>query len=154
MRPGRAVRPAPAASFLVPPAPRTLPPSAGYNDGGRAPSLVRPDVGGWDLSPGYNPHETLEPRRLLATLAGTVYDDPDLDGVHAAGEAPVPGVTVFVDSNNNRFPAGGEPTAVTDAAGAYTLDSGAATGDLQLRVYLDPFFDPWGPTAPAGGLRV
>jgi subtilisin-like proprotein convertase family protein/subtilisin family serine protease len=45
--------------------------------------------------------DRLEPRTLLASIAGTVFNDVDLDGVIDAGEAGAAGFTVWADTNNN-----------------------------------------------------
>ncbi len=55
------------------------------------------------------------------TLNGTVWNDINGNGGQDPGEAGLPGVTVFADTNDNTSPDPGEPSAVTDASGAYTL---------------------------------
>ena len=45
--------------------------------------------------------ESLEARRVLATVAGTVFDDLNNDAVRDAGDPPIAGVVVFLDTNGN-----------------------------------------------------
>src|SRR3954453_12544953 len=49
----------------------------------------------------YYATESLEPRLLLATVSGTVFDDQDADGRQDFLERGLAGWTVFVDGNNN-----------------------------------------------------
>ena len=62
-----------------------------------------------------------------ARVAGTVFDDLNLDGVIDPGEQPAAGQTVYLDLNRNGINDVGEPSAVTDAAGRYAfeLDAGS-----------------------------
>ena len=57
------------------------------------------------------------------SFTGDVFDDADGDGSweKLAGESGRPGVTVYVDANDNRTPDAGEPTAVTDAKGRFSF---------------------------------
>ena len=74
--------------------------------------------------------EPLEPRRLLATIEGSIWNDVDNDGLRDFFEDPRPGVTVYLDENRNGlFEApdpetgeGGEPSAVTDEDGNYRFE--------------------------------
>lgn len=45
--------------------------------------------------------DALEPRRLLASISGTIFYDIDLDGAQESGETGVAGWSVFADLNNN-----------------------------------------------------
>jgi uncharacterized protein (DUF2141 family) len=61
----------------------------------------------------------------FASISGTKWDDPDQDGVHTSGEAPVPGVTITLSRAGMV-----DVTAVTDADGKYSfgkLEAGAYT---------------------------
>jgi len=66
--------------------------------------------------------EKLELRRLLSVgIAGVVYQDLNGDNVRQVGETGLGGRTLFRDVNGNgRFDVG-EPSAVSDASGAYRL---------------------------------
>lgn len=65
------------------------------------------------------------------TFAGKVWTDVNANRLMDRGEPPVPGVTVFVDYNNNIRLDPGEPTAVTDAKGQYTLKNVTARGTVR-----------------------
>ncbi len=58
-------------------------------------------------------------RERIGTIQGTVWNDDNGDGVIAATESGLNGRTVFLDLNNDGSLTDGEPTAVTNAAGAY-----------------------------------
>src|SRR5687768_11627384 len=67
--------------------------------------------------------EWLEPRNLLASVAGTVFEDTDSDGVFDPGERPLAGRTVYVDLNRNgRFDASSERSQITGSDGTYVLN--------------------------------
>jgi DNA-binding beta-propeller fold protein YncE len=53
--------------------------------------------------------ETLEDRRVLASITGTVFSDADADGVQDASELGMPGVVVHVDINNDEIFDAGDP---------------------------------------------
>ena len=59
--------------------------------------------------------ELLEPRVLLASLSGTVFEDDDLNGLQNLREGGVGGRLVYLDQNNN----GSFDTASTTAQGPY-----------------------------------
>jgi subtilisin-like proprotein convertase family protein len=54
-------------------------------------------------------------------ITGSKWNDFDNDGVQDANEPPLAGWTVYADWNNNSSLDAGEPTAVTDTSGNYTL---------------------------------
>ena len=56
-------------------------------------------------------------------VGGTVYIDRNRDGQLTIGEAPLPGVSVFLDLNNDGQQNGNEPVAVTDANGNYVFNN-------------------------------
>ncbi|WP_287284042.1 Ig-like domain-containing protein [Okeania sp. SIO2G4] len=60
---------------------------------------------------------------LLVNISGTKFNDLDNDGSLDIGEPSLPGVTVYIDINNNNFPDNDEPTAVTDAFGFYSFNN-------------------------------
>src|SRR5262249_27248782 len=55
-----------------------------------------------------------------ASIKGVAFDDTDSNGDPAAGR-PVGGAVAYLDTNNNGLRDDGEPTAVTDAGGAYAF---------------------------------
>ncbi len=65
--------------------------------------------------------ETLEPRMLLATIQGTLFEDLNGDGVRAPEDPALqmPGITVFLDQNQNGVLDTGEDSTTTDASGSY-----------------------------------
>ena len=82
--------------------------------------------------------EALEPRRLLSltpvdgefgasgtslSVSGTVYHDAAGNGQRDAGDAPLAGVRVYIETNDNGRLDPGEIWTTTDAAGAYRLDN-------------------------------
>ena len=58
-------------------------------------------------------YESLEPRRVLATVSGAVYDDGNADGQRDATEVGLAGWTVFLDANQNGRRDAGEPSTQT-----------------------------------------
>ncbi len=76
--------------------------------------------------------EALETRRLMATVSGTAYWDVANNNAFDAGDNPVAGVTVYVDVNNDGSFTGGEPTAVSNGSGAYSI-SGVPIGSYNVR---------------------
>lgn len=75
--------------------------------------------------------ETLERRTLLATIAGTVFNDLNGNGTQDAGEAGVADWQVFVDLNNNFVRDAGEARVFTDANGNYII-GGFSAGEVDL----------------------
>ena len=67
--------------------------------------------------------ESLEDRRVLASIAGQVVFDFDGDAILEQHEPGLPGWQIYIDSNNNEQYDDGEPTALTDANGEYELDN-------------------------------
>jgi len=55
------------------------------------------------------------------TANGTVFSDANGDGVQQPGEAPLQGWTVFDDADGDGVHDAGEASAVSDAAGRYTI---------------------------------
>ena len=70
--------------------------------------------------------------RLTGSIIGTTFEDIDGNGQRDAGEGPLPGVTIYLDINDNRVNDTGEPTTVTDINGNYTF-SDVPTGDYAVR---------------------
>jgi uncharacterized delta-60 repeat protein len=82
-----------------------------------------------------------------ATVTGQVFNDADGDGTLDAGEAGQSGWTVFLDANNNDLLDTGEASAITNAAGNYTLGPVVA-GNYAVREIQKT---GWVQTAPATG---
>ncbi len=72
------------------------------------------------------------PTATTGSIAGTVYNDINGDGLRGSGEAGLGGVKVFLDKNNNGLPDAGEPAILTSASGAYAF-SGVAPGTYSVR---------------------
>ena len=81
--------------------------------------------------------ETLEPRQLLASLAGEIWADTNADGIRDPDEAPAANVRVYVDSNDNAQFDPGEPLTATDDLGGYVFDQLLA-GSHVVRTDLSP----------------
>ncbi|MDX6655938.1 MAG: hypothetical protein QOH62_731 [Solirubrobacteraceae bacterium] len=67
-----------------------------------------------------------------ATMAGTTFDDANANAIKDAGEAALAGFTYWADYNNDNVRDAGEPSATSDAAGAWTI-SGVRAGSWTLR---------------------
>jgi uncharacterized repeat protein (TIGR01451 family) len=67
-----------------------------------------------------------------ATISGTVREDADADGT---GDAALAGRTVYVDSNGNAARDAGEPSATSDATGAWSI-AGLNPGTYTVRQVL------------------
>jgi protocatechuate 3,4-dioxygenase beta subunit len=72
--------------------------------------------------------EALEPRNLFAsTISGTVFNEPDADGLREAGESGLANQRVYVDSNGDgKWQKKTEASLLTDANGAYRFTTEAA----------------------------
>jgi predicted outer membrane repeat protein len=93
--------------------------------------------------------EPLEPRRLLASISGVVFNDRDGNGLQDAVDQPLSGRTVFLDANDNGTLDAGELSRLTPANGSYSFNSLPA-GSYVLRQILP---SQWQETTPAGALR-
>jgi hypothetical protein len=65
--------------------------------------------------------ETMEPRQLLASVSGVVYNDANTNGRRDAGETGVAGQTLFADYDYDGVLDTGEPSVLTDTAGNAVL---------------------------------
>ncbi len=68
----------------------------------------------------------------LSTITGIKFNDTDGNGTQAAGELGVPGVTVFLDTNNDGILGAGETSATTGANGSFTFPN-LPSGTYNLR---------------------
>jgi len=66
------------------------------------------------------------------SLSGTKFNDVNGNGVKDAGEAGLPGWTIFLDANNDGILTTGETNTQTDASGNYTF-SGLFLGTYKVR---------------------
>lgn len=62
----------------------------------------------------------------MSTLNGKTFNDINRNGIFDAGDAALPGVTVFLDSNGNGLPDTAEKIAATDVNGLYSFPNLAA----------------------------
>ncbi|QDS96576.1 Cadherin domain protein [Roseimaritima multifibrata] len=67
--------------------------------------------------------ETLESRRLLASVSGQLWADDIPNGVIDSGEGFFANQTVYVDLNNSGSRQNGEPVNLTDAYGRYAFNN-------------------------------
>jgi hypothetical protein len=117
---------------------------------------------GWFLSPGHSTSVTVVVTDnaelvadfanftpLLGTISGTIWNDLNGDGV-LSGEPGIPDWTVYLDQNGDGVLTPGEPVAVTDANGDYTL-TGVPAGSGVVR---DIPAIGWSPTAPGTGSQL
>ncbi|MGV2340836.1 MAG UNVERIFIED_CONTAM: hypothetical protein LVR18_44925 [Planctomycetaceae bacterium] len=84
---------------------------------------------------------------LNGSLSGTLWNDADGNGLFATTELPLSDWTVFLDTNNNSVPDGGEPRQQTAADGTYTFNP-SAYGTKTVRVVTPP---NWAVTGPPAG---
>lgn len=125
---------------------------------------------GWSASPGFDDNlsafvvdgqetyvEFANYTPEAGTIAGTVWHDADANGIRATDpgtgeftELGVPGIEVYVDLDGNSVFTAGEPSAISDAAGNYTIFA-VPMGTNSLR---DSLGTRWLPSAPASGFHV
>lgn len=74
------------------------------------------------------------------TIGGTVFSDANDNQVIDAGEGGVANAFVFVDLDNDNQPDLGEPSAITDASGSYSITL-TNPGSFNVRVNEIPGFD-------------
>ena len=94
--------------------------------------------------------ESLEDRRLLAVLSGSVYDDFDGNGVRSADEAGVSGVSVYLDLDDSYTADNGEPIVISDGNGDYQFDN-VADGEYVVRIQIPADYEQ---TSPIGATRL
>lgn len=78
--------------------------------------------------------ETLDARRVLAGITGTVFEDLDQSGVLDNGELGVQERVVYIDSNNNGLVDLGEPLERTQGDGTFEFKD-LNPGTYRLRLY-------------------
>ena len=77
--------------------------------------------------------EPLELRRLLsATISGTLFNDPNGDGVRGPSESALPGRTVYLDTNGNGTLDAGTTTVPSTNVPAPILDNATITNNLTV----------------------
>ena len=84
-----------------------------------------------------------------SSISGNVYNDIDGTGTLHTSSNALANWRVYLDSNNNGQYDPGEPTAITDSAGSYTI-AGLTPGSYTLRDVVQP---TWYATAPESGSR-
>ncbi len=82
-------------------------------------------------------------------IAGLIYNDNNVDGKQEAGEGPISGVTVYLDTNNNGTLNAGERSTTTDANGDYSF-SGLAAGTYTVRQVIPSLHYQTAPLSNAG----
>ena len=125
-------------------------------------SVIEVVESGWNLSPGYTAtvnatvvgdNKTIVDfanyTPALGSISGRVWNDLDGNGILGV-ESGLEGWTVFIDQNADGSPGAGEPTAITDAEGNYTL-AGIPIGAHVVREV--PGIG-WRPTAPGTGMQM
>lgn len=80
-------------------------------------------------------------------VTGVVFNDLNSNGARDTGEPGIAGVTIYVDLDNDNVLDGSEPSAVTDADGAYSI-GGLASGTITVAAVEIPGLVP---TSPALG---
>lgn len=85
--------------------------------------------------------------QVISDITGTKFSDDDGDGVHDAGEAGIEGVYIYLDLDGDDRPDLGEPSALTDANGQYSINFPGA-GNYTIREVVTPGFSQ---TYPVGG---
>lgn len=77
--------------------------------------------------------ENLECRQLMsASVAGVVYNDLNVSNTIKPGDPKISGVRVYADLGNHGQYVAGDPTAISNSQGAYTI-TGLPTGKVTLR---------------------
>jgi uncharacterized protein (DUF2141 family) len=110
---------------------------------------------GWKPTTGYsdvqsvniNNNETTDvlflnvPGSAVGTVAGTVWQDVNGNGTRDPEDVGIPGWTVFIDFNTDRIFQPSEPSAITDASGAYTITD-LTPGQYKVREITPTGWDP------------
>jgi hypothetical protein len=72
--------------------------------------------------------ESLEPRRRMSSISGTVYNDVNGNGTPDAREPGLAGMVIYRDANNNGVLDASEQRVTSDAAGNYVFNYGRSFG--------------------------
>ncbi len=80
------------------------------------------------------------------SISGDVWEDLDGNGNRSLDEPGLLGWTVYVDTNNDAALTAGEPSAITDAVGNYSL-TGLTHGNYNIRQVLQTGFTPTDPVS-------
>ncbi|WP_218934750.1 dockerin type I domain-containing protein [Rosistilla ulvae] len=94
--------------------------------------------------------ESLDSRRVLASITGVVFADDDLSGLQDNGESGLPNRIVYIDQNHDNRLNGAEPYQLTDGSGSFAFE------DLPADAYSLRMFDGTGTqkiTAPESGVH-
>ncbi len=81
------------------------------------------------------------------SIAGTVFDDFNSNGVRDSGDNGISGITIYNDANNNNVMDSTEARTTTDSSGAYKF-SNLVAGNYKIRQTLQ---SGWGQTTPSNG---
>jgi hypothetical protein len=85
-----------------------------------------------------------------ASIAGTVFNDLDGDGIRDANEGGLSGRTIWIDLDNDKVIDANEAKATTDANGNWKL-SGLVAGTYKVRQWLPA---GWSQTTPSNGYGI
>jgi hypothetical protein len=81
-------------------------------------------------------------RPTTSTISGYVFGDRDSNDRMDAGDPPLAGWRIYLDTNTNATYDPGEPTGVSDAAGHYRIEN-VAPGSYHIREELQAGWDIW-----------
>lgn len=96
---------------------------------------------------GVNFGNRLSAAATTGSINGTKFNDLDGDGNWDSGEPRLPGVTIYLDANNNNSLDNGETSVVTDATGSFAF-VGLAAGTVTVREVIQ---SGWTQTLPGSG---
>ena len=83
------------------------------------------------------------------SISGTIFNDPNGNGIKDAVENGISGRTVYIDTNGDSILDNGEKSSVTNSSGAYTI-GGLAAGTFKVREVLPSSWSQTSPTSNAG----
>ncbi|CAD77734.1 MAG TPA: adhesin [Rhodopirellula baltica] len=87
-------------------------------------------------------------RQLLSDATGRKFEDVNENGVYDPGEPGVAGAYIYADLDGDNRPDLGEPSAITDENGLYTLDLPDVSYSYAIREVAEPGFEA---TVPLSG---
>lgn len=97
-------------------------------------SLVAAGSLGSPVSPTFVSFGSYEIPSPTGSISGVEFDDANGNGVRDAGELGLPGVTVYLDANDNAVFDSGEEATITDANGFYEFE--LSPGSYNVRQHL------------------